>query len=154
TRVRIRGLVNIPLLLGVVAAILMSGIWKPGISFTIHGVELELQNLLRDAIIAVLAFVSLVVQTQEFRAATGVNWGPILEVAKIFAAIFVCIIPVIAILQAGLDGGFAPLVALVTNADGTPDNLAYFWMTGILSSFLDNAPTYLVFFEMGGGDPQ
>ncbi|MBI1620885.1 sodium:proton antiporter [Aquamicrobium sp. cd-1] len=154
TRVRIRGLVNIPLLLGVIAAILMSGIWKPGISFTIHGVELELQNLLRDAIIVVLAFVSLVVSKQEFREANGFNWGPILEVAKIFAAIFVCIIPVIAILQAGLDGGFAPLVALVTNADGTPDNLAYFWMTGILSSFLDNAPTYLVFFEMGGGDPQ
>lgn len=152
--VRLRGLVNLPLLAGVIAAILMSGMWSPGISFHVYGVELELQNLLRDAIILVLALISLAVSAQEYREANGFNWDPILEVAKLFAAIFVCIIPVIAILQAGLEGGFAPLVSLVTNADGTPNNIAYFWMTGILSSFLDNAPTYLVFFEMAGGDPQ
>lgn len=154
TPVRLRGLANLPLLAGVIAAILMSGIWKPGIVFTLHGVELELQNLLRDAIIVALAFISLAVSRPEFREANGFNWGPILEVAKLFAGIFVCIIPVIAILQAGLGGAFAPLVSLVTGADGAPDNLAYFWMTGLLSSFLDNAPTYLVFFEMAGGDPQ
>ena len=154
SRVRIRGLVNLPLLAGVIAAILMSGMWKPGIGITIHGVHVELQNLLRDAIIVALAFVSLAISRQEFRDANGFNWGPILEVAKLFAGIFVCIIPVIAILQAGLQGAFAPLVSLVTQADGTPNNLAYFWLTGILSSFLDNAPTYLVFFEMAGGDPQ
>jgi Na+/H+ antiporter NhaD/arsenite permease-like protein len=154
SRIRLRGLVNLPLLGGVIAAILMSGIWKPGIEFTIQGVHLELQNLLRDAIIVVLALVSLVVSSKEFREANGFNWGPILEVAKLFAGIFVCIIPVIAILQAGLHGAFAPLVSLVTGPTGAPDDLAYFWMTGILSSFLDNAPTYIVFFEMAGGDPQ
>jgi Na+/H+ antiporter NhaD/arsenite permease-like protein len=154
SRIRLRGLVNLPLLGGVIAAILMSGIWKPGIEFTVYGVHLELQNLLRDVIIVGLALVSLVVSNREFREANGFNWGPILEVAKLFAAIFVCIIPVIAILQAGLNGAFAPLVSLVTGPTGAPDNLAYFWLTGILSSFLDNAPTYLVFFEMAGGDPQ
>jgi Na+/H+ antiporter NhaD/arsenite permease-like protein len=61
---------------------------------------------------------------------------------------------VLAILRAGADGAFAPLVALVSNPDGTPNNTAYFWLTGLLSSFLDNAPTYLVFFELAGGDPQ
>jgi Na+/H+ antiporter NhaD/arsenite permease-like protein len=75
-------------------------------------------------------------------------------VAKLFAGIFICIIPVIAILKAGLDGALAPLVSAVTGADGQPNELAYFWMTGLLSSFLDNAPTYLVFFELAGGDPQ
>ncbi len=60
----------------------------------------------------------------------------------------------IAILRAGMDGALAPLVSLVTNADGTPSDMAYFWLTGGLSSFLDNAPTYLVFFELAGGDPQ
>ncbi|HWK15742.1 MAG TPA: sodium:proton antiporter [Rhizobiaceae bacterium] len=154
SRVSVRGLANLPLLAGVIGAILMSGLWKPGIAFTIHGVELELQNLLRDAIILVLAFVSLRISSQSNRQANGFNWGPILEVAKLFAGIFICIIPVIAILQAGREGAFAPLVALVTGADGQPNNLAYFWMTGILSSFLDNAPTYLVFFELAGGDPQ
>ncbi|TIW39154.1 MAG: sodium:proton antiporter, partial [Mesorhizobium sp.] len=43
---------------------------------------------------------------------------------------------------------------LVTSPSGQPNNLAYFWLTGALSSFLDNAPTYLVFFELAGGDPQ
>ena len=62
--------------------------------------------------------------------------------------------PVVAILQAGLQGGLAPLVSLVTGPDGAPNNLAYFWLTGTLSSFLDNAPTYLVFFELAGGNAQ
>ena len=36
--------------------------------------------------------------------------------------------------------------------DGQPVNIMYFWLTGALSSFLDNAPTYLVFFNTAGGD--
>jgi Na+/H+ antiporter NhaD/arsenite permease-like protein len=63
-------------------------------------------------------------------------------------------LPVLVMLKAGKTGAFAPLVALVTNADGSPNNAAYFWLTGALSSFLDNAPTYLVFFELAGGDPK
>jgi Na+/H+ antiporter NhaD/arsenite permease-like protein len=57
-------------------------------------------------------------------------------------------------LAAGREGAFAPLVALVSNPDGSPNNAAYFWLAGGLSSFLDNAPTYLVFFQLAGGDPQ
>jgi Na+/H+ antiporter NhaD/arsenite permease-like protein len=41
---------------------------------------------------------------------------------------------------------------VVTTQDGSPHQLAYFWLTGFLSAFLDNAPTYLVFFELAGGD--
>jgi Na+/H+ antiporter NhaD/arsenite permease-like protein len=153
-KVRLRGLVNLPLLAGVIAAILMSASWKPGIVFTIQGVEVELQNLVRDIIILALAFVSLAVSRKEYREANGFEWGPIAEVAKLFAAIFICIVPVVAILRAGLDGALAPLVAAVTLPDGQPNDMAYFWMTGLLSSVLDNAPTYLVFFELAGGDPQ
>ena len=154
SKIRIRGLANIALLSGVIAAILMSASWKPGFEFSLYGVHIELQNLARDATILVLAFVSLAVTRKEYRAANGFSWGPITEVAKLFAGIFICIVPVIAILRAGIDGAFAPLVALVTGPGGEPDNLAYFWLTGALSSFLDNAPTYLVFFELAGGDPQ
>ena len=117
-------------------------------------IELELQNLIRDAIILALAFVSLAVTRKEHRAANGFSWRPILEVAKLFAGIFICIVPVIAILRAGVDGAFAPLVAMVTVPTGAPNDLAYYWLTGALSSFLDNAPTYLVFFELAGGDPK
>ena len=72
--------------------------------------------------------------------------------AKLFAGIFVCIIPVMVALQAGRDGPFAWFLALMTREDGTPNNVAYFWLTGALSALLDNAPTYLVFFELAGGD--
>lgn len=153
SKVRIRGLPNIPLLAGVIGAILLSATWKPDVTFSIQGVTLELQNLVRDAVILALAFVSLAVSRKEYREANGFTWGPIAEVAKLFAGIFICIVPVIAILRAGHGGALAPLVALVTSAQGTPNDLAYFWLTGALSSFLDNAPTYLVFFELTGGDP-
>ncbi|MDK9696157.1 MAG: sodium:proton antiporter [Siculibacillus sp.] len=150
----LEGKVNILLLLVVVGGVLLSGSWKPGIAFHVGGVEIELQNLARDVILLVAGFVSLAVTPKRIREANEFGWGPILEVAKLFAGIFVTIIPVIAMLKAAENGAFAPLVALVNHADGTPNNAMYFWLTGILSSFLDNAPTYLVFFNLAGGDPQ
>lgn len=154
TTVRLRGLANLPLLAGVIGAILLSAGWKPGISLSILGIGLDLQNLVRDAIILALALLSLRVSYKSHREANGFTWGPIAEVAKLFAGIFICIVPVIAILRAGHEGALAPLVALVTSPTGQPNDLAYFWLTGALSSFLDNAPTYLVFFELAGGDAQ
>ena len=56
-------------------------------------------------------------------------------------------------LRAGEAGPFGAIVAAVTRPDGQPDPAMYFWATGLLSSFLDNAPTYLVFFNTAGGDP-
>ena len=150
----IEGRRNIALLLVVVGGVLLSGSWKPGIAFPVGGVDVELQNLARDVILLVAGFVSLAVTPKRIREANEFGWGPILEVAKLFAGIFVTIIPVIAMLKAAEHGAFAPLVAMVNHADGTPNNAMYFWLTGILSSFLDNAPTYLVFFNLAGGDPQ
>ena len=151
-RIGLRGGVNIALMAVVVLAVLMSGSWKPGVAFHLGGVELELQNLARDVILVAAGLVSLAITPKEIRAANEFSWGPILEVAKLFAGIFVTIIPVIAMLKAAEKGAFAPLVAMVAHADGTPNNAMYFWLTGILSSFLDNAPTYLVFFNLAGGD--
>ncbi|MGN6465964.1 MAG: sodium:proton antiporter [Rhizobiaceae bacterium] len=152
-RVRLRGLVNLPLLAGVIGAILLSAWWRPGISFSIHGVQLQLQDVARDAIMVAMALLSLAFSPKECRRANRFEWGPIVEVAKLFAAIFVCLIPVTAMLHAGAHGALAPLVSLVTRGDGSANPLAYFWLTGVLSSFLDNAPTYLVFFDLAGGDP-
>ena len=72
------------------------------------------------------------------------------EVATLFAAIFITIAPVVAMLQAGLDGPLAPLLRLSRDDGGQNSPLVYFWLTGILSAFLDNAPTYLVFFDLAG----
>jgi Na+/H+ antiporter NhaD/arsenite permease-like protein len=151
---KLHGRVNFLLLAAVIGAILMSAQWKPGVTFSIGGVPVELQNVLRDAIFVLAALASLKLTRGPIRRDNGFNWGPIVEVAILFACIFVCIVPVIAMLHAGAKGVFAPLVALVAKPDGSPDNVAYFWLTGILSSFLDNAPTYLVFFELAGGDPK
>ncbi|ALK10513.1 sodium:proton antiporter [Blastochloris viridis] len=151
--VDVSGLVNIILLAGVIAAILMSAMWKPGIEIPFPGGVLELQNLVRDVCLVLLALASLKLTAREVREGNGFEWEPIKEVAKLFAVIFICIVPVIALLRAGEDGIFAPLINLVTKADGSPDNMIYFWATGLLSAFLDNAPTYLVFFELAGGDP-
>lgn len=154
TRLGLEGLWNLALIGVIIAAILMSAYWKPGITFTVPGATIEIQNVLRDVIMVAVAFVSLAITSKRIREKNGFNWGPIEEVAKLFFGIFICMIPVIAMLKAGAAGPFAPLVALVSNPDGTPNNIAYFWLTGGLSSFLDNAPTYLVFFELAGGDPQ
>ena len=57
------------------------------------------------------------------------------------------------ILQAGVDGKLSNVVLAVQSSTNDPINTMYFWLTGILSSFLDNAPTYVVFFNTAGGDP-
>jgi Na+/H+ antiporter NhaD/arsenite permease-like protein len=152
--IKLYGKANFLLLGAVIVAILISATWKPGINFAFPGGEVELQNLARDIALLVIALISLKITPKQVRAGNEFSWGPILEVAKLFAGIFICMIPVLAILKAGTSGAFGPLVSLVSNPDGSPNNIAYFWLTGILSSFLDNAPTYLVFFELAGGDPQ
>ncbi|WP_246116733.1 sodium:proton antiporter [Denitrobaculum tricleocarpae] len=146
------GKINILLLGGVIGAVLLSGIWKPGIDFTIFHVHIELQNIARDVLLLAIAGLSLIVTSKENRDANGFSWFPIVEVAKLFAAIFITIVPAIAILKAGTDGAMGIIVSSVSNEAGEPLNVMYFWATGILSSFLDNAPTYLVFFNTAGGD--
>jgi Na+/H+ antiporter NhaD/arsenite permease-like protein len=145
------GVVNLPLLGGVVALVLMSGLWKPEVAFNVYGIEVELQNLARDLGLLGIAALSLKLTSTECRRLNEFTWGPIEEVAKLFAGIFVSMIPAIAILKAGEAGALAPVINMVTH-DGQPVNTMYFWLTGILSSFLDNAPTYLVFFNTAGGD--
>ena len=149
---RISGLVNLVLIAAIVAAILGSANWKPGVAFDVYGTRLELQNILRDAALVLIAMLSLVLTPNEHREANGFTWEPIGEVAILFAGIFICIVPVLAALNAGRNGPFAWLLDLVTDAGGAPRDAAYFWLTGVLSAFLDNAPTYLVFFELAGGD--
>ncbi len=145
------GKVNLILLVGVIGAVLMSGLLKLGEAVNIYGVPLEGQNLLRDFLLLLLAGISWKLTTKECRDLNGFNWAPIEEVAKLFLGIFISMIPAIKILQAGTEGALAPLIQMVSQ-DGQPVNYMYFWLTGMLSSFLDNAPTYLVFFNTAGGD--
>jgi Na+/H+ antiporter NhaD/arsenite permease-like protein len=151
TVIRIRGWINVYLIGGIVAAILLSVTWKPNTVFHLRAADLELQNLVRDAVVVLVAIVSLWLTPKEHREANGFSWEPIREVAKLFAGIFVCIIPMLAMLNAGPRGAFAWMLALTSDGSNA-HSLAYFWLSGMLSAFLDNAPTYLMFFEFAGGD--
>jgi Na+/H+ antiporter NhaD/arsenite permease-like protein len=151
--IRVKGLINVVLIGLIVGAILLSGTWRPGISFDVHGTALTLENLARDGALVVIAALSLVLTPDEHREANGFSWEPIREVAYLFAGIFVCIIPMLAMLNAGRFGAMAWLLAAVSGPDGGPHPAVYFWLSGLLSAVLDNAPTYLVFFELAGGVP-
>ena len=137
----------------VIFLVLLSGMWKTDVSFDIAGTEVGLPGLVRDVGLIVVTLLSMALTPKAVHAANQFGWGPMQEVAKLFAGIFLTIIPVIAMLKAGVDGPFGAIVRAVTNADGTPNTAMYFWASGMLSSFLDNAPTYLVFFNTAGGDP-
>ena len=152
--VRLNGWINVLLLAAVVAAILASALWKTDAALVVQGVHVPFPDIVRIIALLFLAATSLLLTPMEYRRGNDFTWAPIAEVAKLFAGIFVTIVPVIAMLRAGSEGAFAPVLALVTNPDGTPNNAMYFWLTGGLSSFLDNAPTYLVFFNAAGGDAQ
>ena len=148
------GMVNFALLAAVVGLVLMSGIWKSPVSFEIAGTEVGLPGLLRDVGLVIITWLSLKLTPTQVHDDNQFGWRPMVEVAKLFAGIFLTIIPVIAMLKAGVNGPFGSVVSAVTKHDGSPDVMMYFWITGLLSSFLDNAPTYLVFFNTAGGDPQ
>ena len=139
----------------------------------IYGVTVPFGNLVRDGLMILIALVSLWYtpmyrvekdehghevpapgeEDNNVRAANGFTWEPILEVAKLFIAIFICMIPALLILKAGVDGELKSVILAVQNSTNDPVNMMYFWFTGVLSSFLDNAPTYVVFFNTAGGDP-
>jgi Na+/H+ antiporter NhaD/arsenite permease-like protein len=152
-RLRVQGNINFLLLAAVIAVILIASQWKPGVVYDIAGTKVQLQELMRDGTLIAIAILSLVLTPNEHRDSNGFTWEPIREVAILFAGIFACIVPVLAMLQAGKAGAFGWLPQLIEDSV-VPNEVAYFWLTGVLSAFLDNAPTYLVFFELAGGNAQ
>ena len=152
-QLRIEGGHNFIYLALIIAAVLLSGIWKSETIFDLgYGIEIGLQDIVRDVVLLAAAAASLATTKRATRIENAFTWLPIQEVAILFVAIFVTMIPVLAELKAGTSGAFAPLLAMISTSDGQPVEMSYFWLTGILSSFLDNAPTYLVFFNLAGGD--
>ena len=153
-RIGFDGGFNFVLLLAIMGLVLMSGFWKSSVVFDIAGTQVGLPGLVRDIGLVVVMLVSLRLTPAKVHADNDFSWAPMQEVAKLFAGIFVTIIPVIAMLKAGTSGPFSAVVQAVTLPNGQPDPFMYFWASGLLSSFLDNAPTYLVFFNTAGGNAQ
>lgn len=144
--IRVEGLFNLVFLFGIVAAVLMSGSFKWG-DVNILGVHVYWQNIARDVLIVVMGLLSLQFTPfkGELRQSNEFSWEPIEEVAKVFAGIFMTIIPALNILGVGEKGALSGLIVAIQ------EPYHYFWITGILSSFLDNAPTYLTFFNTALG---
>jgi len=127
-RVHLSGSMNLLWLVGILAAVivLIPGRVLPGTSWTVP-------NFAREAVMVACAVLSLVTTRAELRRVNSFTWGPILEVAVLFIGIFVAMqVPLGVLQQRGGELGLS-----------SPNG--YFWASGILSSFLDNAPTYLVF---------
>jgi len=143
-KLRLVGVKNFIFLLGIVLAVLMSGIVDWG-AVSLFGVHRALQDYFRDFLLIIMGLLSLVFTSVQIREENHFSWFPIIEVAYLFIGIFITMIPCLLILKAGADGELAFLI----NAVKEPYH--YFWITGALSAFLDNAPTYLTFFNTAIG---
>jgi len=141
---KLEGVHNFILLAGVVGSVLMSGIVDWG-NINTFGIHRSIQDWVRDALLIIMGILSLVTTKVSLREDNDFTWFPIIEVAYLFIGIFITMIPCLLILKAGSDGALAFLVNGVTRP------FHYFWVTGGLSSFLDNAPTYLTFFNTALG---
>lgn len=148
---RVRGSANLALIFVIALSVVVLGAWPAGV-VGLAGVRIGIGRILSVLVWLGASLVSVMITPRAVRRRNMFSWGPIVEVAELFAAIFITIAPVLAMLRAGPAGPFAGLLRLLADQQGMPAPSAYFWLTGLLSAFLDNAPTYLVFFGMAGGN--
>lgn len=152
--IRVEGRRNVVLMCVVVALVPLIGLWESPVKIPVGPAHVALPDLVRSVLLLVLAGVSLAATSTSDRRENGFSWRPIEEVATVFAGIFLTLTPVLAMLREGERGLFAPLVHLMTRSDGSLSPPMFFWIAGMLSGILDNAPTYLAFFNLAGGDAQ
>ncbi|MBI4616091.1 MAG: sodium:proton antiporter [Planctomycetes bacterium] len=131
---RIEGLHNFALLLGVIAVIYCVGTYADRLTH-----DEDLHKAMQVAGMLAMMGISWFTTKKEIRVSNRFTWAPISEVAVLFAGIFVTMVPALQLLE--MRGGEL----------GVTKTWQFFWATGMLSSFLDNAPTYLVFVKLGQG---
>lgn len=136
--IRVRGLVNLVFLAGIIAAVLLhsdkvAGEASRWLSQFFPCPNLTLHRPAGELAMIAMALLSLWATPRELRKANAFTWSAIIEVAVLFAGIFITMVPALELLR----GHGRQL--------GVERAWEYFWLTGGLSSVLDNAPTYLVF---------
>lgn len=149
TEVKMNGLHNVIFLVMIVAAVILSGVLPGMPAFQdaeghVRGIHifgeviLSFPSLIEIALILLAALLSFKTTKQEIRTKNHFTWGAISEVAVLFIGIFITMQPALMILKAkGAELGIT-------------EPYQMFWVTGALSSFLDNTPTYLVFLTTAG----
>ena len=131
---RIDGGLNLVWLLGIVGVVLAAGSLGPRLI-----PNAELRSTAQASGMIGLAYLSWITTAKDIRHANRFTWAPIVEVAVIFAGIFVTMAPALSFLE---ERGAAL---------GITKPWQFFWASGALSSVLDNAPTYLTFASLATG---
>jgi len=138
--IRLVGLVNLGLLAAVlVVVVLQSADVGSTLGARLRLGDVTLPPLAASFLLLGITVVSLLVTPRGLRQENTFTWGPVLEVAVLFAGLFVTMVPTLALLE--LHGA----------SFGLTKPWHYFWLTGLLSSILDNAPTYLAFGAVASG---
>jgi Na+/H+ antiporter NhaD/arsenite permease-like protein len=148
-KIRIEGAHNFIFIIMVVGAVILNGVvtrfdfFMDQATHELHGIDImgvvmPYNSIMQMAIILIAAFLSMKTTKKQTREDNSFTFAPIEEVAKLFIGIFLTMIPALALLKTH----GASL--------GIEEPWQFFWMTGALSSFLDNAPTYLVFLTTAG----
>lgn len=137
--VQIYGKWNFLFLIAIVGAVIASGVYP-----TVFA-------RLRDLLLITICLSAYLLTAPSVRYMNRFSFEPLREVALVFLAIFMTLIPIEGMLHAG-DKGPLSFITALAHPGGVPDPLRYYSLCGMLSAFLDNAPTYLLFFHMSGGD--
>ncbi len=132
----LRGKRNFLFLAGVIGAVLLKSVPQEDLPTFLQGVP-----FLSEGLMVLMAILSLAMTPEGLREENEYSWEPIIEVAVLFIGIFVTMVPAVQLLS--LHGGEM----------GVSQPWQYFWLTGGLSAFLDNAPTYVTFGALAAGNP-
>ncbi len=149
----IEGGINFILMAAIVVITLLAPRLSSDPVTTLMGTEISWQDILRDVGYVTIGALSLWLTPKHIHRHQHFNFEPFKEVARVFLVIFLSLIPISAMLKLGADGPFCGLFNFA-HVQGLPVDVRYFWLSGILSAFLDNAPTYLLFFKMAGGNAE
>ena len=156
--IKIDGKINFLLIGFIIMAVIISGLenLKDFSIFSYHDtMMMSLGTLIQLIILLTVTWLSLKITPKEYRERNDFTWEPIKEVAKLFATIFLTMIPAIEMLK-GVTKEIGPMKwmnsIIIDNQSNMNIDYMYFWLTGLLSSFLDNAPTYVVFFMTALGE--
>ncbi|MDR1551706.1 MAG: sodium:proton antiporter [Holosporaceae bacterium] len=147
---QMEGKINILLILLVLATVILCHfdgeffLWRERVAYS---------SLVRNLLLLTLSAISLRNTPAHIKWKNGFSMAPIREIAELFLGIFITVVPIICILHQGKEGSLGALFQWIAP---TGEFLAArcFWISGLLSSFLDNAPTFLIFFHLTSGDPQ
>jgi Na+/H+ antiporter NhaD/arsenite permease-like protein len=121
--------------------------------FLLYGHSFSYSSLLRNCLLVTIALISLKITPGKIHRRNGFSLVPLKEVAELFAGIFITVTPIIHMLRQGSGGIFRSVFEWIApGGEFLADRC--FWASGLLSSILDNAPTFLIFFHLASGDPQ